>query len=160
MKKVIVWTGCVLMAVTSQAAPKRWIPIGQAANGAMLFMERPTLGADKDVPAGFNPYKTSTTWVKTISPEAKASTGAKPKYASSLQRIEFDCKRKQIAIKRAVYYDLDGEVIKDDPSPSSRLDDPIPESLGEMMLSAVCTWIELSKMPPPNQDDKDAESKL
>lgn len=160
MKKLIVCIACTLTIAGAQAATQRWIPIGQATNGASLFMERPTLGADREVPPGFNPYKTSTTWVKTINPEAKPNTGAKPKYASSLQRIEFDCKKKQIAIKRAVFYDQDGEVIKDEPYPLSKLDEPIPESLGEMMLAAVCTWVELAKKPAPNQDDKDADAKL
>lgn len=132
----------------AQAQAHRWIPIGSAADGTLLFMERPVV-EHRDLPSNFNPISSTTTWVKVISPAAKTNTGTKPKFASAVQKIEFDCGKSRIAIKRAVYYDQDGEVIKEDVAPNARPDEPIPDSIGETVLGAVCTWLEVQKSPQP-----------
>lgn len=132
----------------AQAQAHRWIPIGSATDGTLLFMERPVV-EHRDLPSNFNPISSTTTWVKVISPAAKTNTGTKPKFASAVQKIEFDCSKSRIAIKRAVYYDQDGEVIKEDVAPNARPDEPIPDSIGETVLGAVCTWLEVQKSPQP-----------
>lgn len=139
----------LLFCSAAMSETPRWIPIGASANGSLLFMERPVTEPVKATPPGFNAYKVpnTTTWVKIVAPEAKTKSGAKPKFASSVQKIEFDCQRRLLATKRAIFYDLDGEVLNEEQAPSARLDEPIPDSIGEGILLAVCTWMAVENAP-------------
>lgn len=64
-----------------------------------------------------------------------------------MQKIEFDCQRRVLATKRAIFYDLDGEVLNEEQAPGAKLDEPIPDSIGEGLLLAVCTWMALDNAP-------------
>lgn len=152
----------LLFCSVAMSETPRWIPIGSSANGSLLFMERPTSEPVKIVPPGFNAYKAPamSSWVKIVAPEAKAKSGVKPRFSSSVQKIEFDCQRRVLATKRAIYYDQDGEVINEDNTPSSKLDEPIPDSIGEGILSAVCTWTALERDFSQQKQDKQKETDL
>lgn len=147
MKRLCLVTLCALVSTAAISESPRWVPIGAAADGSLMYMERPK-AETREVPPGYNAYTTNGTWVKVVSPEVKAKSGTKPKFASAIQKIEFDCSKRRIAIKRVVYYDQDGEAIKDEAYPTAKLDEPIPESTGEAMLLAVCIWTEVQKSGP------------
>jgi hypothetical protein len=69
--------------------------------------------------------------------QRRADNVSLPKFAYQIERMEYNCVRKQMRNMGVIMYDTEGRIL-DSSDEADAWGDVVPDSIGEVVLDAIC----------------------